>query len=256
MSRHTTPHTSQTGSSRSSILGILLIISGGLFLLDNFNLIPYEISDYLFNWKGLMLLIGTVFLTTKDNKTPGLTLLVVGGFFILSDVMSYEFGWHWYDTRKLFWPVLLIIIGLVIISRRGNSEKAKGHIFEADHESSKIPNDKDHLNITAALGGGDVSIQSQNFQGGKVTVLMGGGTYDLSGSDLAEGTQEIDLMVLMGGANFIVPSDWNVRIEVTSLFGGYSDSRKFNAETPTDSTKELLIKGTVLFGGGEVKNYL
>lgn len=256
MSRHSSHQSSDTNSSRSAVLGLILIIVGGIFLLDNFNLIPYDISYYLFNWKGLMLLVGTVFLATKDNKTPGFTLLAVGGFFILSDVMSYEFDWHWYDTRKLFWPVLLIVVGLIILSRKGHSAKAKSRIFGADNETSEIPNDTDHINITAALGGGDVSIHSKNFQGGKVTAIMGGGTYDLSGADLAEGTQEIDLMIMMGGANFIVPSDWNVRIEVTSLFGGYSDSRKFNAETPTDSTKELLIKGTVIFGGGEVKNYI
>ncbi len=247
------PHTS---NSRSGMLGMILIALGALFLLDNLDLIPYEISYYLFNWKGIMLMIGVIFLSTKENKSPGIIMMAVGGFFILSDVLSYEFDWHWYDTRKLFWPVILIVIGLVILSRKSKGPIVSAHVFTADDVNKDVPNDSDHINVTAVLGGGDQSITSSQFKGGKVTTIMGGGTYDLTGCELAEGTQEIDILVLMGGANFMVPSDWNVRLEVTSIMGGFSDSRKISAEVQTDATKELLIKGTVLFGGGEVKNYV
>ncbi|MDW3210042.1 MAG: DUF5668 domain-containing protein [Reichenbachiella sp.] len=262
MSKRTSQKTPSSGS-RSGAVGLILIALGTLFLLDNLDLIPYEISYYLFNWKGIMIIIGAIFLSSKENKSPGIILMAVGGFFIMSDVLSYEFDWHWYDTRKLFWPVLLIVIGLVILSRKSKSPIVSAHVFTnaADQVADEIgkktpPNDADHINVTAMLGGGDMSITSDNFQGGKVTTLMGGGTYDLSKCNLAEGTQEIDVLILMGGANFIVPSDWNVRLEVTSIFGGFSDCRKFSSEDKTDATKELLIKGTVLFGGGEVKNYV
>ncbi|MEP2024498.1 MAG: DUF5668 domain-containing protein [Reichenbachiella sp.] len=247
---------SPSSNSRSGILGLILIALGTLFLLDNLDLIPYEISYYLFNWKGIMIMIGLVFLSTKENKSPGIILMAVGGFFIMSDVLSYEFDWHWYDTRKLFWPVLLIVIGLVILSRKSKSPIVSAHVFTADSNDNDVPNDADHINVTAVLGGGDIAVSSEKFRGGKVTAVMGGGTYDLSKCGLADGTQEIDVLVLMGGANFIVPSDWNVRLEVTSIFGGFSDSRKLTTDVKTDATKELLIKGTVLFGGGEVKNYV
>lgn len=256
MSRRTSKKSNPSSNSRSGILGLILIALGALFLLDNLDLIPYEISYYLFNWKGIMIMIGAVFLSTKENKSPGIILMALGGFFIMSDVLSYEFDWHWYDTRKLFWPVLLIVIGLVILSRKSKSPIVSAHIITGTTTDEDVPKDSDHINITAVLGGGDVAVTSDNFRGGKVTTVMGGGTYDLSSCELAEGTQEIDILVLMGGANFIVPKDWNVRIEVTSIFGGYSDSRKHTADVQTDTTKELLIKGTVLFGGGDVKNYV
>lgn len=258
-----TSQKSPSSNSRSGVVGLILIALGTLFLLDNLDLIPYEISYYLFNWKGIMIMIGALFLSSKDNKSPGIILIAVGGFFIMSDVLSYEFDWHWYDTRKLFWPILLIVIGLVILSRKSKSPLVSAHVFTSVEDEintstrgKSMPNDSDHINVTAVLGGGDQSITSENFQGGKVTTVMGGGTYDLSKCNLAEGTQEIDILILMGGANFIVPSDWNVRLEVTSIFGGYSDSRKLSTEDKTDATKELLIKGTVLFGGGEVKTYV
>lgn len=255
MSRRTSHKSHANHSSRSGALGVILIALGALFLFDNLDLIPREISYYLFNWKGIMIMIGAIFLSSKENKSPGIILMAVGGFFILSDVLSYEFDWHWYDTRKLFWPVLLIVIGLVIISRKGNSPILTAHVITADPSKKQVPKDSDHINVSAVLGGGDMAITSDAFKGGKVTTIMGGGTYDLSACQLAEGPQEIDVLILMGGANFIVPSDWNVRLEVTSIFGGFGDSRKFNSDIKTDTSKELLIKGTVLFGGGEVKNY-
>ncbi|MEO9964712.1 MAG: DUF5668 domain-containing protein [Reichenbachiella sp.] len=256
MSRRSEKKSNPSSQSRSSALGIVLIALGGLFLLDNLDIIPYEISYYLFNWKGIMIVVGAILLSTKDNKSPGIILMAVGGFFIMSEVLSYEFNWHWYDTRKMFWPILLIVIGLIILNRRSKSPLIGVHVIEVDEDNKDVPSDGDHINVTAALCGDDRTVTSQNFKGGKVTTVMGGGTYDLSAAQLAEGTQKIDLMVLFGGATFIVPPDWNVRIEVTSIFGGFSDSRKVLAGTQTDNTKELLIKGTVLFGGGEVKNYV
>jgi hypothetical protein len=46
-----------------------------------------------------------------------------------------------------------------------------------------------------------------------------------------------------------------VRNEITSIFGGFSDDRKPSPDTPIDDKKELIIKGTVLFGGGDIKNF-
>ena len=236
-------------TNRSATLGVLLIIFGSLFLVDNFNLMPYDVSYYLFNWKGILLIIGTVFLSTKDNKTPGIILVSIASFFILSDFLSYEFNLYWYETKKVFWPLFLIIIGLVILSRRKGSETTS---YSSDSSESS----SDFLNSTNVLGGGDVVVNSQEFRGGKVTSIMGGGKYDFSQADLAEGVNEVDLLAMFGGATFIVPSDWTVRVEVTALFGGFGDKRKIHSTVENDPSKELVIKGTVLFGVGELKNYV
>lgn len=236
-------------TNRSSTLGVLLIIFGSLFLVDNFNLMPYDVSYYLFNLKGFLLLIGIVFLSTKENKTPGIVMVSIASFFILSDFLSYEFNFYWYETKKVFWPLLLIVIGLVILSRRKGTQATS-------YRSGTNESNSDYLNNTNVLGGGDVVINSQNFKGGKVTSIMGGGKYDFSQAALAEGIHEIDLLTMFGGASFIVPSDWTVRVEVTALFGGFSDKRKIHVDASHDPSKELVIKGTVLFGGGELKNYV
>ena len=57
--------------------GIVLIIFGGVLLLSNFHLIPYDIRHYIFNWKMLLIGIGVVSLITNEHKIPGLIFMVL-----------------------------------------------------------------------------------------------------------------------------------------------------------------------------------
>jgi hypothetical protein len=60
---------------------------------------------------------------------------------------------------------------------------------------------------------------------------------------------------VFGGTTIIVPDDWNVKIEVVPVLGGFGDSRKLAPGRTIDTTRQLIIKGAVVFGGGEVKSY-
>lgn len=245
----------QQVKNRSAIIGALLIVFGSLFLLNNTNIIPDYIADYVLNWRGILIAVGVVLVTTDENKLPGVMLILIGGFFVLSNVMHEHFQIDFISWR-VFWPILIIVGGVMLILRRGNVGMfQKGD--DVDYEHVVDGDSSDMLDITAVLGGGDVTVQSSNFRGGKVTCFMGGGNYDLSTCQLARGPQVIDVFAMFGGASFIVPSDWKVRVEVTSLFGGFTDSRKrTNLTAAEDSDRELIIRGTVLFGGGEIKNYV
>ncbi|MGB3468840.1 MAG: DUF5668 domain-containing protein [Cyclobacteriaceae bacterium] len=237
-------------SKRSLVLGVIFISLGAIFLFENLEILPFDFFDYFFNWKGILIIIGAVLLATKDNKTPGYIFIAVGTFFILSEFLAYEFGLYWFNVRKLFWPMVVIGIGIIILTRRSRTEET----FDYDEKKN---GSTDFLNVTAILGGGDIKVNSQTFRGGNVTAIFGGGNYDLSSAELAPGPQVIDVFAMFGGATFIIPSDWNVRTEVTTIFGGFADKRRVNDAVPvTDPTKELIIKGTVLFGGGELKNFV
>ncbi len=237
--------------NRSIGIGVIFIVLGAIFLLENLNILPYAFFDYFFNWKGILIGIGAIILAKGDNRNTGVVLISIGGFFILSDVLYYELGLRWFDAWNIFWPLVFIVIGILLVTGRK-------HLFSSRHDSKKKFSDidqKDMLNVSAILGGGEIKVHSKNFKGGKVTAIMGGGSYDMTNAELAEGSHEIDVFCLFGGAEFIVPSGWNVRIEMNSLFGGFTDNRKVAPENP-DPDRELVIRGTVLFGGGELKSYV
>jgi predicted membrane protein len=147
---------------------------------------------------------------------------------------------------NMFWPSIFIIIGVIfIISRRRgwNAPTSRG-----------VLND-DYVDYVNVFSGGERQIVSQNFQGGKITAIFGGIELDLTKAGLAPGASELEIACVFGGATIIVPDDWFVRIEVTPILGGFSDSRKLNPGRTIDANKQLVIKGAVVFGGGEVKSY-
>jgi hypothetical protein len=99
-------------------------------------------------------------------------------------------------------------------------------------------------------------VTSQQFQGGKVTAIFGGLNYNMLKAKLAPGENYLDVFCLFGGMKLVVPEGWTVKIRVMSLFGGFSDKQRFRMpELKMDQDAQLIIKGTVIFGGGEIKSY-
>jgi predicted membrane protein len=130
------------------------------------------------------------------------------------------------------------------------------HYFDRNPEKKTILDGEHMIDEVAIFGGGDRVVTSQQFQGGKVTTIFGGLNYNMLKAKLAPGENCIDVFCLFGGMKIIVPEGWTVKIRVMSLFGGFSDKHRYKIpETGTDQTAQLIIKGTVIFGGGEIKSY-
>jgi hypothetical protein len=63
----------------------------------------------------------------------------------------------------------------------------------------------------------------------------------------------IDITQVFGGTKLIVPSHWRLSTEMTAFFGSIEDKREQPVGAPTDKT--LVIQGTSVFGGIEIRNY-
>jgi len=111
---------------------------------------------------------------------------------------------------------------------------------------------EDFVNATSVFGGVHKKIMSKNFRGGDIVTFLGGTEIDLTQADFT-GTVRLDVTQIMGGTKIIVPPHWEVRSEVTALFAGFEDKRQQPAATNPD--KVLIIDGTSIFGGIELKNY-
>ena len=82
---------------------------------------------------------------------------------------------------------------------------------------------------------------------------MGGTEVNLSQADI-QGTITLDTTNIFGGTKLIVPASWEVKSEATAIFGGIEDKRDLHAIKP-DPAKVLIIDGTCIFGGIEIRNY-
>jgi predicted membrane protein len=228
------------GSNRA-IIGVVLVLVGLFLVMRNTGIFPDFIDHIIFSWPMLLVAIGLVMTLGASEKTSGIIVMAVGGFFLIPVIFRETF--HAYN---MFWPSIFIIIGVIFIftKRRGwNSVTSKG-----------VTGD-DYIDYVNVFSGGERQIVSDNFRGGKVSAVFGGMELDLTKSKLAAGRNELEIACVFGGATIIVPDDWNVKIEVVPILGGFGDSRKLFPGRTIDTTKQLVIKGAVVFGGGEIKSY-
>jgi predicted membrane protein len=224
-----------------AIIGVVLVLVGLFLVMRNTGIFPDFIDHVIFSWPMLLVAIGLVMTLGGAEKTSGVIVMAVGAFFLIPTIFRETF--HAYN---MFWPSIFIIIGVIfIVSRRKgwNSVTSKGVIGD------------DYVDYVNVFSGGERQIVSENFRGGRISAVFGGMELDLTKAKLAPGRNELEIACVFGGATIIVPDDWFVTIEVTPVLGGFSDTRKLTPGRTVEMTKQLVIKGAVVFGGGEVKSY-
>jgi predicted membrane protein len=222
------------------LLGIILVLLGIAVLAEIVDAVPWRMSDIIFSWQMILIVLGVIFISGRESKGTGYILLAVGAFFILPKFFDVPHYW-----RNLFWPSILILLGLLIIFGKS------GRRMRMNRSTSTS---EDTLDDVAIFGGSEKIINSKNFKGGKITNIFGGSKYDFRNVTLAEGTNYLDVTMIFGGSKFIVPEEWDIKIEVTSIFGGFSDKRQRSIVVP-DTTRQLVIRGETIFGGGEIANF-
>ncbi len=237
-----------------NVLGIILVVLGGLFLLDSMDLINFNIARVIFSFPAILIIVGIVLVLNTSRRLLGSILLILGMFFMIPRV----FPWVYYDSH-IIWPVLLIVLGVYIILKKRTHRTHEGEYKQAQEESTSHFKSYDQINSdrvddVAIFGGGHKTIVSDNFKGGNITSIFGGSEIDLKDCKLAPGVNVIDFVAVFGGSNIIVPSDWKIVIDVLPIFGGFSNKVRRDPNSVIDTERTLLIKGFVMFGGGEVKS--
>jgi len=235
----------RSDGSHRYVIGILLIIAGLILILKKSTVLPqpldHFIDDIIFSWQMLLIAIGVVSMIGSDNKTPGIVLISVGGFFLIPELFT-----DFFRSFNFFWPALFIVIGIVLLM----NSKRLSRVASYKGESKA-----DIIDIVNIFSGAERQLITDNFKGGKITAIFGGGEVNLTRCSLAPGNNVIEITCIFGGTTIIVPENWNVIIEVTPILGGFTDNRKIMGDVMRDNTRTLTISGTVIFGGGELKCY-
>jgi predicted membrane protein len=237
-------------SRHSSIwTGAFILLIGIVALLR--STVP-GFPDWVFSWQMLLVAFG-LFIGLRHNFRGGawLVLLLVGGIFLLRDIYpQFRFG--------QIWPIVLIVVGLFIIMRprRGwkwdpnkKTDGASDSFFSEDIDYSK----EDFVDNTSIFGGAKKIVISKNFKGGDLVNIFGGTELDLSQADF-NGMAIIELTTIFGGTKLLVPSNWSIKSEAVTIFGGIEDKRRMQATTENPE-KTLVIRGTVIFGGIDIKSF-
>lgn len=255
------------GHSNASA-GLFLLVIGGLLLARELGA---GFPAWFFTWPMLLIGIGLFIGVRHGFRGGGWLFPIAIGVIFLADRISDDI-----NLRPFLWPIIIIGLGLFFIfkprrrhcymNEEGQDWQSRPAIEPAAPASegtaatgttftgaTATPDSRDYIDTTSIFGGIKKNVLSKNLQGGEIVNFMGGSEIDLSQSDF-RGRIRIDTTNIFGGTKLIVPPTWDVQSEVVAVFGGVDDRRNTTANT-IDPNKLVVIEGTCLFGGIEIRSY-
>ena len=242
----------QARSERSGrAFGGLVIVTAGTLLLA--KRAGADLPEWLFSWPMIPIAIGLYIGARHRFRDWGWLIPVTVGVVFLIDMFVVEIS-----IGQFMWPAIIILIGLMMIFRpRRNRERAWKHWHEKhqnlQYESIERTEENflDNVNI---FGSSKKVIISKDFKGGDVVTIFGGSEINLTQADI-NGKAVLDLVQVFGGTKLIVPANWAITTEeMVSIFGGLDDKRN-PAMLATEGGKTLVIKGTCIFGGIDIRSF-
>lgn len=227
----------------SKIFGGLLVITAGVLIL--LNQMGFAFPPFLLSWEMILIAVGSVMLVKHNfKKTGAYIMILIGLTFMLNDIYPDVIN------TKFIWPVLIIALGISMILKTGNSKKQK---LENKREFESLEKE-DHLNSAAFFSGITKKVVTKNFQGATISSVFGGNEVNMAQADF-EGEAVIDVTCVFGGVTLIVPSNWKIKSDLTSVFGGIDDQRPIAMNNDGVDDKVLVLKGACVFGGIEIHSY-
>ena len=246
------------------VAGILIMMVGVFLLLNKMGFFIPPVYSIVISWQSLLIAIGIILLFDRhsDHKTAGTVLILIGTLFLLSKFSPINVG-------SFIIPLIIIAIGIGFITKaaiRKNENK------EYETWCSEHPGWKKHFrdfekNVTA--NGGGIVRREYAFTGSKekwthaklknveIEAFFSGVELDFTQAELADDIKvaaHIKVSSVFSGVILYVPEDWNIMVQKTGVFGGFTDNRP-NRVLQVSGDKLVVLELEAMFGGGEIRCY-
>lgn len=233
--------------------GIIVFIAGSAYLAKEMGV---YFPEWLFSWQMFLIVVGLFVGVKHSFRSFGWIVLVgLGVAFMFQDYVPDS------HVKIYLWPILNMALGLkMIFSPRRFNKRWENHMngrrggrgFSA-FGNEKSSSSENTIDIDLVFSGFRKNIISKDFKGGTISCVFGGGELNLSQADI-NGVAVLEIKQVFGGVKIIVPANWEVKTDETSaVCGDVSDKRA--QQTETNPNKILVVKGSVIFGGIDIRNY-
>ena len=215
------------------LIAIGLIIGGNALGITHINI-------FFDGWWTLFIIIPCfIGLIKDDEKTGSLIGLLIGIALLLGcqNILNFDLIW------KLALPTILVLIGLSIVFKDALGGKVSSEIKKLNE------NRNGGDSYCATFAGQNVNFDGVKFTGTDLTAVFGGVKCDLRNA-IIDSDVVVNASSTFGGIEIFVPSNVNIKIKSTPIFGGVSN--KANT-TPDENSHTIYINGTAVFGGVEIK---
>ena len=247
---------------RSGWWGLLLILVGGLALLDGLDLIHLH-AYRAWIWPTVLILLGLFSMLRSRRIEPVGLLLTAGGVYwllIRLHVMAPV-------SFRIWGPCVLILIGIgCLFARRPAPYNTSSQSTASERQSYSDAGAQTHHASDATQGpteytsdgfvrssvifsGDERHFGGPVFGGADVSVLFGGCQLYLTDYQQAKQPCAIDVSCSFGGAKLYVPRQWRIeRNGLTCLFGGCG----FHGNADAQPVASISLRGFVAFGGVDI----
>ena len=228
------------------VFGAFIIVVGLFALLDNLHLFDSHLVQPF--WPLVFVALGALKLSQArhgNHVVAGGALIAVGAGLTLQNLGLLHFDW-----RQL-WPLALILVGLSVITKgfrtRGDGDMARGSARMGQRDERFEHGSR--IDASATMSGIVLKNDSQDFQGGEISTVMGAVEIDLRQAAIVT-EAVLHLSIIMGGVEIKVPREWSVSVNGSPMLGGIEDK----TVPPMTPGKRLVIEGSVIMGGVEISN--
>lgn len=222
------------------IWGLFLILVGIILGLNSFGVT--NINLFFDGWWTVFIIVPSLNgLIKGEDRTGALIGLIIGVFLLLScqDVLDFKL------FVKLFIPAILIIIGLSIFFK----DKVKDVAAKKMGKINAKEIDMEHT-YTSTFSEEKINLDNEKLESCAINSIFGSVSLDLRNAIIDEDVV-INNYVVFGGVTIKVPKDVNIVVKTTSIFGGVDN--KTGRNKSKENIKTIYIKGTILFGGIDIK---
>lgn len=267
-----------------SEFGIALILIGIGIIFNKF--VPF--ADYqpfksIFHWSTLLILIGFIRgINTKFSGMDWLILIILGTVVWIKKTLGFNL-----ISPAVIAAIIFIILGVQLIFMQRKKANQLNHyvqqtddtpilpfeennqLYNASNEFNEHAHDNtyqnnqseninnhdailDFISVQTFFGSNSKMVLSKSLKGGNVSTVFGSATILMNKADI-EGLIFIDVFCMFGEITFIMPAEFTIINNVTSIIGEYSDKRNFLNETNTKKT--IILRGQVIAGTIKVKNF-
>lgn len=228
----------------SHVIGLLIVLFGIVALLNNFGIAEISLG-YLFNlfWPLLLAIVG-VNVLVNHRDLPG---IITGAVILAMGVIFLGKNGGFFDVDMTYiwkglWPVIIIIIGLNFLIKPGNRNTG-GNL--------------------AIMGSIDKTKETWDLKSTEYTAIMGSIELDLRKAVFSQREVFLNLSVIIGGIDIIVPENTAVSCQGTSILGGVdmmgkgsgglAGSIDVNFGDPRTASQVLNLNCTCIMGGIDIR---
>ncbi len=220
-----------------AFLGVTIVSLGGILLLRNLGVITFDNWPLFWGtfWAGIFLMAGLSVLFSSRRPTGWVWGLLLVAVAVAIGLNAYNI--INISVWKLFWPVMLILVGLAVVLGIGSGRRQSKKRAADGDDSEKV-----------VIFYSEESRVKGNYTGGSLTAIFGGVELDLRQAKIKDGAV-IDVFALCGGISVSLPDDVIIQNEVRGILGGSEDKT-----APKSSVKKTIyLKGECILGGLEIK---